>query len=210
MVVWTIERVMSFFLAKLFIFSSTIIITTMKVSDLRSTLVMSAREEAVFRKFDLPRDAFHPMMLSLKIGGAWSYSAEHLKCISVMQVHTNYDERTKTGNTIEVVYLLVNPETVAKEGVVNRLEKCGNKEERVLLTRPYSITIRAERIIAARISTEKRKILVREVGEKVVMFTAPSAFYAAHEMEHLEHIEIEGLPMWAFKYETADTEPGPF
>jgi len=121
-----------------------------------------------------------------------------------MQVHTNYDKTTKTGNTIEMIYLLVNPETVAKEGVVNRLEKCGNREERVLLTRPYSITLRAERIIAANISTEKRKITVHEVWEKVVMFTGPSAFYAAHEMEHLEHIEIDGLPLWAFKYETTD------
>jgi predicted metalloprotease len=64
--------------------------------------------------------------------------------------------------------------------------------------------LRAERIIVARISTEERKILVSEAREKVVMFTGPSAFYAAHEMEHLEHIEIDGLPLWAFKYETTD------
>jgi len=176
----------------------------MKVSDLRSMLVMSAREEAIFREFDLPRDAFYPMLLSLKIGGAWSYSSEHLKSISVMKVYTSYDELTNTGNTIEEIYLLLNPETIKTEGIVNRLEKCGNREERVLLTRPYSITLRAERIIVARISTEKREILVSEAGEKVVMFTGPSAFYAAHEMEHLEHIEIDGLPMWAFKYVTTD------
>jgi predicted metalloprotease len=126
-----------------------------------------------------------------------------------MKVYTSYDEITKTGNTIEEIYLLLNPETIKTEGIVNRLEKCGNREERVLLTRPYCITLRAERIIVASISTEKRKIIVGEAGKKVVMFTGPSAFYAAHEMEHLEHIEIDGLPMWAFKYGTADTEPGP-
>ncbi|MCQ6963225.1 RimK/LysX family protein [Methanolobus chelungpuianus] len=177
----------------------------MKVSDLRSMLVMSSREEAVFGSFDLPRDAFYPMLLSLKTGGAWSYSAEHLRSISVMRVHTDYDKSTKTGNTLEEIYLLVNPETVAREGLVNRLEKCGNREERVLLTRPYSITLKAERIFVARISTEKRTIMVREAADKVVAFTGPSAFYAAHEMEHLEHVEIDGLPMWSFKYELAES-----
>ncbi|WP_406656668.1 hypothetical protein V7O62_12520 [Methanolobus sp. ZRKC2] len=178
----------------------------MKVDNLKSMLVFSAREEAAFNRFDLPRDAFYPMLLSLKIGGAWSYSAEHLKSISVMKVYTAYDENTKTGNTIEEIYLLIDPEVVAKEGHVDRLEKCGNKAERVLLTRPHSIALRARKILIAKVSTEKRKIFLREITEKVVMFTGPSAYYAAHEMEHLENTEVEGLPMWSFEYVLQEDE----
>ena len=178
----------------------------MKVNDLKSMLVFSAREEAAFGRFDLPRDAFYPMFLSLKIGGAWSYSAEHLKSISVMKVYTLYDEDTKMGNTVEEIYLLIDPEVVSKEGVVNRLEKCGNKAERVLLTRPHSITLRARKILMAKVSTEKRKIALREITEKAVMFTGPSAYYAAHEMEHLENTEVDGLPMWSFDYVFQDYE----
>ncbi|MDW7731941.1 MAG: hypothetical protein SCH66_05875 [Methanolobus sp.] len=172
----------------------------MKVSDLKSMLVFSAREEAIFSNFDLPRDAFYPMLLSLKIGGAWSYSAEHLKSISVMKVYTPYNEETKTGNTVEEIYLLIDPEVLAREGHVDRLEKCGNRETRVLLTRPHSITLKARKIMIAKVSTEKRKIFIRETTENVVMFTGPSAYYAAHEMEHLENTEVEGLPMWSFEY----------
>ncbi|TGC10689.1 RimK/LysX family protein [Methanolobus halotolerans] len=178
----------------------------MKVSDLRSMLVFNAREEAIFSKFDLPRDAFYPMLLSLKIGGAWSYSAEHLKSISVMRVYTPYDQETKTGNTVEDIYLLIDPEVVAKEGNVNRLEKCGNMDARVLLTRPHSITLRARKILMASVSTEKKKISIRETTENVVMFTGPSAYYAAHEMEHLENTEVKGLPMWSFEYVVPDNE----
>ncbi|KXS40725.1 MAG: hypothetical protein AWU59_2419 [Methanolobus sp. T82-4] len=178
----------------------------MKVSDLKSMLVFSAREEAIFRNFDLPRDAFYPMLLSLKIGGAWSYSAEHLKSISVMKVYTLYDEETKIGNTVEEIYLLIDPEVLKKEGHVNRLEKCGNKESRVLLIRPHSITLNAKRILVAKISTEKRKIFIGDTLENVVMFTGPSAYYAAHEMEHLENTEVEGLPMWSFEYVFQDDE----
>ncbi|MEZ5335957.1 MAG: RimK/LysX family protein [Methanolobus sp.] len=175
----------------------------MKVNDLKAILKFSPKEEAVFGRFDLPKDAFYPMILSLKLGGAWSYSPGDLRSISVMKVFTKYDEESKTGHTIEEVYLLLNPGYVSKEGTVHRLERCGNMEERALVTRPYAVTLKAERIFVASISTEKKKIFVRELDEKIVSFTGPSAFYAAHEMEHLEHIEIEGLPLWAFDYELA-------
>ncbi|WP_292467553.1 RimK/LysX family protein [Methanolobus sp.] len=173
----------------------------MKVNDLKAILKFSAKEEAMFGRFGLPKDAFYPMILSLKVGGAWSYSTDDLNSISVMKVFTTYDEGTKTGHTVEEVYLFLSPEYVSKEGTVHRLERCGNKDERSLVTRPYSVTLKAERIIVAAISTAKKKIFVKELDEKTVLFTGPSAFYAAHEMEHLEHIEIEGLPMWAFDYE---------
>ncbi|WP_407355861.1 RimK/LysX family protein [Methanolobus sp. WCC5] len=173
----------------------------MKVNDLKAILKFSAREEAIFGRFGLPRDAFYPLVLSLKVGGAWSYSTEDLKSISVIKVFTSYDQKSKTGHTIEEVYLLLNPEYVSKEGMVYRLEKCGGRDERSLVTRPYSVTIKAERIIVAAVSTEKKKIFLKEGAERTISFTGPSAFYAAHEMEHLEHIEIEGLPMWAFEYE---------
>ncbi|MBN2111024.1 MAG: hypothetical protein JW705_08085 [Methanosarcinaceae archaeon] len=40
----------------------------------------------------------------------------------------------------------------------------------------------------------ERKVFIQETDENVAMFTGPSAYYAAHEMEHLENTEIEGLP----------------
>ena len=173
----------------------------MKVNDLKAILKFSAKEEAMFGRFDLPKDAFFPMILSLKVGGAWSYSTDDLKSISVMKVFTTYNEETRTGHTIEEVYLFLDPEYVSKEGTVYRLEKCGGRDERALVTRLYSVTLKAERIIVASISTEKKKIFIKELDERTVSFTGPSAFYAAHEMEHLEHIEIDGLLMWAFEYE---------
>ncbi len=177
----------------------------MKVNDLKAVLKFSAREEAIFGRFGLPKDALYPLILSLKIGGAWSYSTDDLRSISVMKVFTTYDEETKVGHTIEEVYLLLDPEYVSKEGTVHRLEKCGNRDERSLVERPYSVTLKAERIIVAAISTAKKKIFVKELDERTVSFKGPSAFYAAHEMEHIEHIEIDGLPMWAFDYEQADS-----
>ncbi len=176
----------------------------MKINDLKAILKFSAREEAIFGKFDLPRDAFYPMVMSLKVGGAWSYSTDDLKSISVMKVFTRYDEEKKVGHTVEEVYLFLNPEYISKEGIVHRLERCGNRDERSLVTRPYSVTLKAERVIVASISTEKRKIFIKELDEKVFSFSGPSAFYAAHEMEHLEHIEIDGLPMWSFEYVAVD------
>lgn len=173
----------------------------MKVNDLKAILKFSVKEEAIFGRFDLPKDAFYPMVLSLKIGGAWSYSTDDLKSISVMKVFTTYDEETNTGHTVEEIYLLLDPEYVSKEGTVHRLEKCGGRDERALVTRPYSVTLKAKRMIVASVSTEKKKIFIKELDQNTVSFTGPSAFYAAHEMEHLEHIEIDGLPMWAFEYE---------
>jgi len=173
----------------------------MKIDDLKAILKFSAREEAMFGRFGLPKDAFYPMVLSLKVGGAWSYSTDDLKSISVMKVFTTYDEESKIGHTIEEVWLLLNPEYVSKEGTVHRLEKCGGRDERSLVKRPYSVTLKAERIIVATISTAKKKIYLKESPETTVSFSGPSAFYAAHEMEHLEHVEIDGLPMWAFEYE---------
>ncbi|GEM_PF-6609276 len=40
----------------------------MKVNDLKAILKFSAKEEIMFGRFDLPKDAFYPMILSLKVG----------------------------------------------------------------------------------------------------------------------------------------------
>lgn len=173
----------------------------MKVNDLKAILRFGSKEEAAFGAFSLPKDAFYPMILSMKLGGAWSYSPGDLQSISVMKVFTSYDENLGTGHTVEEVYLLLNPGYVSRQGTVKRLERCGNRDERMLVTRPYSVTLRAERIFMASICTDREKILIRELEEKEISFTGPSAFYADHEMEHLSHAEIEGSPFLIFDYE---------
>jgi predicted metalloprotease len=57
----------------------------------------------------------------------------------VKNTFTYYDEASKTGSTMERIYFFVDPVIVNEEGVVCRLEKCGTKEERELVERPYSL-----------------------------------------------------------------------
>jgi predicted metalloprotease len=45
------------------------------------------------------------------------------------------------GYNIETVYLFVNPKILKEEGVIHRLEKCGNKKEREIVERPFKIEL---------------------------------------------------------------------
>lgn len=113
---------------------------------------------------------------------------------------TYYNEESKTGYTLEKIYLLIDPEIITEEGVVHRLEKCGTKEERELVERPYIITLQAKKIIFAEVNPELRKITVRELKKKRISLKGTPAYSAAHELEHLEKGEIEGIPFWNFEY----------
>jgi predicted metalloprotease len=101
---------------------------------------------------------------------------------------------------MERIYFFVDPVIVNEEGAVCRLEKCGTKEERELVERPYSITLQAKKIIFAEINPCLRTIRVRELDNNRIKLEGIPAYGAAHELEHLERGETKGIPLWTFEY----------
>ena len=170
----------------------------MDVEEVRSILKFSAKERSALGYFGLPDDAFLPMLLSLKAGGSWSYSSDVLTSMAVKKTTTYYDENEKCGSTLEEIYLFVDPDILDREGTVHRLEKCSRKGERVLVKRPYRVTVTAGRIILARVDPKHKLIELRELEEKRISFTGSPAYSAVHEMEHLTEGEVEGAPLWDF------------
>jgi predicted metalloprotease len=172
----------------------------MDAEEIRAIFKFSVQEKNIISSFEIKEELFLPFLLSLKSGGSWSYASEETKSIAVKDVITYYDDESKTGHTLERIYLLIDPEIIMEEGVVHRLEKCGTKEERELVERPYFITLQAKNIIFAEVNPELRKITVRELKKKRISLKGTPAYSAAHELEHLEKGEIEGIPFWNFEY----------
>ena len=172
----------------------------MDAGEIQSFLKYSANEKRIIEKFDIPSDLFLPLLLSLKAGGSWSYSTEELTTVSVKNVITYYDEKKMIGHTLEEIYLFLEPRIVEQKGTVYRLEKCSRKGERVLVTRPYAVTMEADRIILVTINPQLKKIEVKELEEKRIELTGSPAYSAAHEMEHVADGDIEGTPLWEFEF----------
>lgn len=172
----------------------------MEAEDILAIFKFSAQEKKMLLSFGIQEDIFLPLLLSLKSGGSWSYAAEESRSIAVKDVTTYYDEENKAGYTLEEVYLFIDPEIVKQEGRVYRLEKCGQKGERELVTRPYRMTLKARKIVLAQVDPGKKKIFIREIEEKRVSLKGSPAYSAAHELEHLEKGEVRGLPFWNFEY----------
>ena len=172
----------------------------MDAEEIRAIFRFSAMEKNMIYSFGIQGDLFLPFLLSLKSGGSWSYATEETKSMAVKDVITYYDEESKTGYTLEKIYFFIDPEVLAQEGVVRRLEKCGTKEERELVERPYIIALRAKRIIFAEVNPGSRKITVRELEKKCIQLKGTPAYSAAHELEHLKKGEVEGIPLWSFEY----------
>jgi predicted metalloprotease len=172
----------------------------MDAEEIREIFKFSALEKHMISSFGIQEDLFLPFLLSLKSGGSWSYASEETKSIAVKDVITYYNEEIRTGYTLEKIYFFIDPEVIAKEGVIRRLEKCGIKEERELVERPYIITLHAKKIIFAEVNPELRKITVRELKKKRIQLKGTPAYSAAHEIEHLEKGEIKGTPIWTFEY----------
>jgi predicted metalloprotease len=154
---------------------------------LRTRPKFLAQEKNLIPSFGIQDELFLPFLLSLKSGGSWSYASEEAKSVAIKDVTTYYNEESKTGYTLEKIYLFIDPVIVNAEGAVCRLEKCGTKEERVLVERPYSITC-------------LKKIRVRELEKNRIKLEGIPAYGAAHELEHLERGEISGIPLWTFEY----------
>lgn len=172
----------------------------MDAEEIRAIFKFSAREKNIISSFEIQEDLFLPFLLSLKSGGSWSYASEDTKSIAVKDVITYYDEESKRGYTLEKVYFFIDPEIIKEEGVVYRLEKCGTREERELVERPYRITLQAEKVILAEVNPGLREIRVRELEEKRILLKGTPAYSAAHELEHLEKGEVKGIPIWNFEY----------
>jgi len=172
----------------------------MDVEEIRAIFKFSALEKHIISSFGIQEDLFLPFLLSLKSGGSWSYASKETKSIAVKDVITYYSEESKIGYTLEKIYFFIDPEVVKEEGVVSRLEKCGAREERELVKRPYRITLHAKKIIFAEVNPELRKITVSELEKKRIQLKGTPAYSAAHEMEHLEKGDVKGIPIWTFEY----------
>lgn len=172
----------------------------MDAEEIRAIFKFSALEKNLISSFEIQGDLFLPFLLSLKSGGSWSYASEETKSIAVKDVITYYDEESKTGYTLEKIYFFIDPEIIKEEGVIHRLEKCGDREERELVERPYLITLQAKKVILADVHPEIRKIRIRELEKKRIKLKGTPAYSAAHELEHLEKGEVKGIPLWNFEY----------
>lgn len=58
----------------------------MPIENLKTTIEFTSAEKKLISSFDLPVDAFIPLLLSLRDGGDWSYSAENIKTIQVVPI----------------------------------------------------------------------------------------------------------------------------
>ncbi|MHC1753941.1 MAG: RimK/LysX family protein [Methanosarcina sp.] len=172
----------------------------MDAEEIRAIFKFSVQEKNIISGFEIREELFLPFLLSLKSGGSWSYASEETKSIALKDVITYYDEESKAGYTLEKIYLFIDPEVIKEEGVVRRLEKCGTKEERELVERPYSITLKAKKVILAEVNPELREIRIRELKKKSILLKGTPAYSAAHEREHLEKGEVGGVPLWNFEY----------
>lgn len=172
----------------------------MDVEELKKAIEFTNSERELISSFNLPADAFLPLLLSLRDGGDWSYSGENIKTVSILDKTTIYDDIKKSGYSLEEIYLLVNPEITYEEGEVHRLEKCGDVEMRMLVKRPYKVKIRCDRIIKAIVNPLLKEIKVEELQERELAFEGSTAYDIAHEIEHLKNKEIKGENLWEFKF----------
>jgi len=172
----------------------------MPIENIKNSIDFTIAEKNLISSFDLPADAFIPLLFSLRDGGDWSYSAENIKTIAVIDKTTVYDDEMKLGYSLEEIYLFVNPVLKDEEGTVHRLEKCGEEKVRLLVRRSYRVRVVCDRIIKATVHPLKKEIKVEELAERELVFDGSTAYDIAHEIEHLKKKEIKGENLWGFKF----------
>ena len=171
----------------------------MEKEDIKKILTFTLREKEIIKALNLPEEVFLPLFFSVRFGGDWSVSENSKNFMSVKEKITEYDSEAKIGYTLEKIYLFVNPKILAEEGKVYRMEKCGNKNERQLVERPYSTTVDGEYILEATLNPKEMKIVVKQI-QGPLKFFGPAAYGVSHEIEHLKKGEIRGIPFWDFEY----------
>ncbi|MDK2890287.1 MAG: hypothetical protein PWR21_919 [Methanoculleus sp.] len=172
----------------------------METDDIREELAFAAAETALADRFGIPADALVPLLFSLRYGGDWSYASEGLTAISAVTKTTVYDEESRTGYSLEEIYLFVDPVLLHREGTVHRLEKCGSAPARLLVKRPYRVRLAARHVIKMTVHPLERTILTEDPGAVEMEFSGSTAYGIDHEMEHLAGREIRGEGLRAFRW----------
>jgi predicted metalloprotease len=166
---------------------------------IKKILTFTLKEKEIIKALKLPEEVFLPLFFSVRFGGDWSVNKNSKNIMSVKEKITEYDEVKKEGYTLEKIYLFINPKILKEEGKIYRMEKCGNKKERELVERPYSVVVDGEYILEGTLNPKDMKITMKQRNNPLKFF-GPAAYGASHEMEHLEKEEIQGIPFWDFEY----------
>ncbi|MCL2156543.1 MAG: RimK/LysX family protein [Methanobrevibacter sp.] len=171
----------------------------MEKEAIKKILKFTLKEKEIIKALDLPEEVFLPLIFSVRFGGDWSVNKNSKKLMSVKEKITKYDREKKIGYTLETIYLFVNPFLLKEEGKVYRMEKCGDKNQRELVERPYSVVINGDYILKAILNPKDMEIAIKHI-EGPLTFSGSSAFGSSHELEHLNSENIKGIPFWDFEY----------
>ncbi|KZX11578.1 hypothetical protein MBFIL_13910 [Methanobrevibacter filiformis] len=171
----------------------------MQKDEIQKLLKFSISEKEAIKSLNLPEEVFLPLFFSIRFGGDWSVNKNSKKLMSVKEKVTEYDTDKKIGYTLEKIYLFVNPVLLKEEGVVYRMEKCGNKNERELVKRPYSVIVDGKYILEAVLNPKDLKIAIKHM-KGPLKFHGPAAYGASHEIDHLNDIKNPKIPFWDFEY----------
>ena len=167
--------------------------------DIKKIIKFTLKEKEIINTLKLPEEVFLPLIFSVRFGGDWSVKKNFKKLMSVKEKITKYDSKKKIGYTLEIIYLFVNPILLKEEGKVYRMEKCGNKNQRELVERPYSVVVNGNYILKAILNPKDMKIAIKHVKGPLV-FSGSAAYGSSHEIEHLANDDIKGIPFWDFEY----------
>ncbi|MDR1721583.1 MAG: RimK/LysX family protein [Methanobrevibacter sp.] len=171
----------------------------MEEEKIKKLLNFTFKEKSIINSLNLPEEVFLPLLFSVRYGGDWSVSKNSKNLMSVKDKLTKYDEEKKIGYTLELIYLFINPEIISQEGKIYRMEKCSQNNERELVERPYKVTINGEYILKATLDPKEMKIFLKKL-KGPLSFQGTPAYGISHEIEHLNHGEIKGLPFYEFEY----------
>ena len=172
---------------------------TLNYDKLKKQLSFNFAENKAINDLNIKPDAFIPVLFSLKFGGDWSFKTSELEAMAVKEKITRYNENSGEGYTLERVTLFVNPCLISNEGKVLRLEKCGAKNERELVERPFRVKLDAEDIVQAELNPKIMEINLKRI-KGPLNFSGSAAYGVSHEIEHLTGCERTGKFLWEFKY----------
>lgn len=170
---------------------------------LKKQLSFNLAEKRVIKDLNIQPDAFIPVLFSLKFGGDWSFKTKDLEAMAVKEKITRFNEIDGEGYTLERVTLFVNPQLISTHGKILRLEKCGTKNERELVERPFRVQLDAQDIVIAELNPDSMEITLKRI-EGPLSFEGSAAYGVSHEMEHLAGCEHTGKFIWEFEYKLKD------
>lgn len=154
----------------------------------------------MIERLNMPHDIFLPLIFSIKFGGDWSLKFNSTKVMAIKEKITRFDDEKKVGYTMEIMFLFYNPVLLSQDGIVYRLEKCGNKKERKIVRRPFKVTIDSQYALKASLNPMTKKITLKKITGPFE-FTGSSAYGVSHEIEHLLENEVSGESIFEFEYE---------